>query len=102
MGSRNDLERTSNVVDIGNVMEFIRVFREAFDPQPLSVQAEILRHRIRKMVVREGGVFVEVFGGKSDSLVDLATRFVRWVASSTEMVFSSKRVIAVSVTLARR
>ena len=63
---RHDLETTSNVVDIGNVMEFIRIFREAFDTQPLSVQAEILRHRIRRLVVREGGIYVEVFGGKSE------------------------------------
>ena len=58
-----DSERNSNVVDIAEAMNHMRIFREgAFDAQPVAVQAEILKSRIRRIVVRENGVYVEVFG----------------------------------------
>lgn len=59
---KRDLDQTSNVIDISGVMEFIRVFREnAFDSQSLAAQTEILKNRIRRIVVREDGVYVEYY-----------------------------------------
>jgi len=60
---KQDFENTSNVVDIAEALKFIQIFKNgAFDEQPVTVQAEILKNRIRKIVVRDGKVFVEVFG----------------------------------------
>ena len=61
--SKAEFEQDSNVVDIAEAMNHIRIFREgAFDAQPVGVQAEILKARIRRVVVRENGVYVEIFG----------------------------------------
>jgi hypothetical protein len=57
------METSSNVIDISGVMEFVRVFREsAFDAQPVAAQAEILKNRIRRISVRENGIYVEIYG----------------------------------------
>ncbi len=62
-----DLERTCNVIDISGVMDFIRVFREgAFDAQPVAAQTEILKNRIRRIVVRENGVYAEYYCRKPE------------------------------------
>jgi DNA invertase Pin-like site-specific DNA recombinase len=64
---RQDYDRANNVVDIADAMESIKVFREGgFEAQPLAAQAEILKKRIRRMVVREGGVYVEIYGKEID------------------------------------
>jgi hypothetical protein len=62
-----DYARISNVVDISNVMSILKDFREgAFDALPVAAQAEILKSRIRRIVVRENGIYVEIFGAKSE------------------------------------
>ena len=62
-----DYARTSNVVDISCVMSLIKDFRDgAFDALPVSAQAEILKSRIRRIVVRENGIYIEIFGAKSE------------------------------------
>lgn len=60
-----ECERTSNVIDVAAAMEYLRTFQEgAFDAQPVSAQAEILRSHIRKIVVGENGVIVEVYASR--------------------------------------
>ncbi len=62
-----DLDRTANVIDISGVMEYIRVFRDGgFEAQPVAVQSEILKNRIRRIVVRENGVYVEYYCRKPE------------------------------------
>ena len=60
---KQDLARTDNVVDISGVIGLIKEFRDgAFDAQPVAAQSEILKSRVRKIVVRENGVHIEIFG----------------------------------------
>ena len=64
---RADYARISNVVDISSVMNFIRDFRDgAFEALSVAAQAEILKSRIRRIVVRENGVYIEIFGAKPE------------------------------------
>jgi site-specific DNA recombinase len=64
---KGDYARISNVVDISNVMSILKDFREgAFDALPVSAQADILKSRIRRIVVRENGIYVEIFGAKTE------------------------------------
>ena len=70
-----DFNKTSNVIDVSGVMEFIRVFREsAFDAQPVAAQAEILKSRIRRIVVRENGVYVEVYGREPETILQFCDK----------------------------
>lgn len=70
---KNDLKRISNVVDISEVMDFLRVFREkAFDAQPISAQAEILKNRIRRIVVKSNGIYVEIYGKSPELIFDFS------------------------------
>lgn len=65
----NDLEASENVVDVSEALRFLREFREgAFDSMSLAKQAEFLRGRIRKIIVKDGGVYVEVYGRKPERL----------------------------------
>ena len=58
-----EYRESENVVDISGAMEVVRVFREkAFDAQPVATQSEILKSRVRRIVVRENGVHVEILG----------------------------------------
>jgi len=69
---KQDYERTNNIVDISEVMEFLREFRDgAFEAQPMAAQAEILNCRIRRMIVKNDGVYVEIFGRKPESVLRL-------------------------------
>jgi hypothetical protein len=53
-------------------MEFLREFRDgAFEAQPMAAQAEILKCRIRRMIVKNDGVYVEIFGRKPESVLRL-------------------------------
>lgn len=62
---RNDYADSCNVVDISDVMELIKIFRtRAFDALNATDQSEILKGRIRRIVVKNGKVFVEIYGGK--------------------------------------
>lgn len=64
---RADYARISNVFDISSVMNFIREFRDgAFEALSVAAQAEILKSRIRRIVVRENGVYIEIFGAKPE------------------------------------
>jgi hypothetical protein len=67
-----DLEASENVVDVSEAMKFLREFREgAFDSMSLAKQAEFLKCRIRKIIVKDGGVYVEVFGRKPERLLQV-------------------------------
>jgi site-specific DNA recombinase len=61
-----------NVVDVSTAMEVVRVFREgAFDALPVSAKAEILKSRIRRIIVRDSVVCVEIYGGRIEPLMEL-------------------------------
>ena len=71
---KQDFDQTSNVVDISSVWEYIRIFREnAFDAQSLAAQSEILKNRIRKIVVRADGIYVEIYGREPQKILNLTT-----------------------------
>lgn len=71
-----EFEQANNVVNISTVMELIKVFRErAFEAQPVSAQAEILKNRVRRIIVRDGGVYVQIYGGKPVSILQLDNEF---------------------------
>jgi len=56
---KNDYEHSSNVVDISEALRLIQVFKNgAFDNLPVSAQAEILKDRIRRILVQDNGVYV--------------------------------------------
>ena len=70
---QQDYDRVNNVVDISETMEFLREFRDgAFEAQPVAVQAEILKCRIRRIVVKPDGVYVEIYGRKPESVLRFA------------------------------
>lgn len=70
---KNDLKRSSNVVDISEIMDFLKIFREkAFDAQPISAQAEILKNRIRRIVVKSNGIYVEIYGRSPELVFDFS------------------------------
>ncbi len=61
------LYNNKRCLDISNVMTFIKDFRDgAFEALSVAAQAEILRSRIRRIVVRENGVYIEIFGAKPE------------------------------------
>ena len=65
-----EYESRRNVVDVSTAFEFLKIFREgAFDNQPVAIQTEILRMRIRRIVVQESGVTVEIYGRKPELIL---------------------------------
>jgi hypothetical protein len=69
---KRDTAETNNVVDISVALKFIQIFKNgAFDALPVAAQAEILKERVRRIVVRENGVYVEVFGKKPEPVLNL-------------------------------
>jgi DNA invertase Pin-like site-specific DNA recombinase len=71
---KSDYSKSNNVVDVSEAMEFIRIFREkAFDKQPVAAQAEILKSRVKRLIVRDNGIIaVEIFGRKQETIMDLS------------------------------
>lgn len=64
---KSEYSRSSNVVDVSVAFEYLKVFRDgAFETQPVSVQAEFLRNRIKRIVVQDDGVVVEIYGRKPE------------------------------------
>ena len=64
---RAEYSNSSNVVDVSTALEFLKIFRDgAFEAQPVSVQAEILKNRIKRIVVQDNGVVVEIYGRKPE------------------------------------
>lgn len=62
---KQDYEHSCKVVDITEALKLIQIFKTgAFDALPVSTQAEILKERIRRIVVQEKGLYVEFFGQK--------------------------------------
>lgn len=60
---KQDYEHSCKVVDISEALKLIQIFKTgAFDALPMSTQAEILKERIRRVVVQENGLYVEFFG----------------------------------------
>lgn len=41
----------------------------AFECQPIAVQAEILKNRIKRIVVQDNGVIVEIYGQKPELIM---------------------------------
>ena len=67
---KTEYESRKNVVNVESAYEYLKIFRNgAFDSQPVSVQAEILRLRVRRIVVQDNGVTVEIYGKKPEMLV---------------------------------
>jgi site-specific DNA recombinase len=65
-----EYERVANVVDVSEAFEYIKIFKNgAFDAQPVTVQAEILKNRVRRIVVKEDGVYVEIYGRKPELVI---------------------------------
>ena len=46
-------------------------FRSGFDALPVSAQAEILKNRVRRIVVREDGVYAEIYGRAPERILRL-------------------------------
>lgn len=68
-----DLANLENVIDVSEAMKFLREFREgAFDQMSLAKQSEFLKARVRKIIVKDGGVYVEVYGRNPERLLRLA------------------------------
>ena len=67
VGLKQDYEHSCKVVDITEALKLIQIFKTgAFDALPVSTQAEILKERIRRIVVQENGLYVEYFGKKPE------------------------------------
>ncbi len=65
-----EYESRRNIVDVSAAFEFLKIFREgAFEIQPVSVQTEILRMRIRRIVVQDNGITVEIYGRKPELIL---------------------------------
>ena len=54
------------MIDIKVAFQFFRIFREDFEKQPVSVQAEILKEYIKRIVVKENVAIVEIYGKKRE------------------------------------
>jgi hypothetical protein len=67
-----EYEQANNVVDITKMREFVEIFKNgAFEALSVSAQAEILKDRVRRIILREDGVFqVEIYGEKPGSVWD--------------------------------
>jgi site-specific DNA recombinase len=64
---KSEFSRSSNVVDVSTAFEFLKIFRNgAFEAQPVAVQAEVLRNRIKRIIVKTDGVVVEIYGRKPE------------------------------------
>ena len=62
---KQDYGDSCKVVDITEALKLIQIFKTgAFDALPVSTQGEILKERIRRIVVQEKGLYVEFFGKK--------------------------------------
>ena len=46
------------------------VLASAFEAQPVEAQAEILRSRIKRILVKEGGIYVEIYGKNVEPLLN--------------------------------
>ena len=67
---RIDYANSCNVVDISDVMELIKIFRTGgFDALDVSDQTEMLKGRIRRIVVHIGKVYVEIYGGENERVL---------------------------------
>ena len=57
-------------MDVATAFEYLKIFKNgAFDNQPLEVQAEILKFRVRRIVVQDDGVTFEIYGRKPEVMV---------------------------------
>ena len=71
-GLKEEYAQANNVVDVSEAMEFLREFRDgAFEAQPVGVQTEMLKCRIRRMIVKENQVYIEIFGRKPEPVLRL-------------------------------
>ena len=69
---KKDYDEANNVGDLSTIMQFIKVFRDgAFDALPIAAQAEILRERVRRIIIRDGGAYVEIYGKKPEPMLRL-------------------------------
>lgn len=68
---KQEYEQANNVVDITKMREFVEIFKNgAFEALSVSAQAEILKERVRRIILREDGVFqVEIYGEKPGSIL---------------------------------
>lgn len=68
---KSEYESLKNVVDLSAAFEYLKVFRDgAFEAQPVAVQSEILKMRIRRIVMLETGVaMVEIYGRKPEMVL---------------------------------
>lgn len=66
---KREFAQSNNVVDLTKMREYIEMFKNgAFDALPIAAQSEILRQRVRRIIMREDGVFqVEIYGEKPNS-----------------------------------
>ncbi len=74
---KREFAETSNVVNAEAAFKFYRMFRAEFEKQDVSVQSEILKDYVKRLVVREDGVTAEVFGGSRATVVCEADGTIR-------------------------
>ena len=94
---KREYQESNNVVDISGAMEVVRVFREkAFDAQPVATQSEILKSRVRRIVVRENGVHVEILGRSPERSVLWSQSPDKTAPTVTPLAGSRSGVLTVS------
>lgn len=94
---KREYQASNNVVDISGAMEVVRVFREkAFDAQPVAPQSEILKSRVRRIVVRENGVHVEILGRFPERSVLLSQSPDKKIPTAIPLAGSRSGVLTVS------
>lgn len=94
---KREYQASNNVVDISGAMEVVRVFREkAFDAQPVAPQSEILKSRVRRIVIRENGVHVEILGRFPERSVLLSQSPDKKIPTAIPLAGSRSGVLTVS------
>ena len=65
---KEDLKNLSDrLVDAKSAFELLRMFRQGFERQPLSVQADTLSGIVRKITVEDGRILMEVYGAELEA-----------------------------------
>lgn len=65
---KEDLKNLSDkLVDAKSAFEILRVFREGFEKQSLSVQSDTLSNIVRRVVVKDGSILMEIYGAELEA-----------------------------------
>ncbi len=89
---KQDYDKANNIVDVSSVMGWIKIFREgAFEAQSVAAQTEILKNRIRRMVIRDCGVYVEIYGKKPEPVLGFVSEGDSEIKNPTALSLSGSQ-----------